>query len=355
MHEVKEVVKDITVVPSTSSPVVEDEDVSEEEAMRNQPVIPLTMSDKLTKMVNNLGSEISKEKSLKVPAIDLMLRIQAALDECGSFPENSTVDILDIINMIPDKSTVAWKEKLDSGTEIDSCETKTLAQSITKESHTKDQERKQEAKDIWIMQKCTKILQNASRTYEFASKTAAGLANLAGMCDGGKDFKDMMNVVVRLPAMIQQQAEVKIKEAEERKAAIQDRMEIISIKNLDQLMVATILPKFKEEWEDQQFEATKYLVAIFEFWLRKGMFPEQKPDIHSIAVKFRCSHMQLQKYLRGYHKPPSVQQPMVQRRKRQRVMLFEEMDDVDTENIAPKKRLKIRKNRLHKQLGVFWL
>ena len=107
----------------------------------------------------------------------------------------------------------------------------------------------------------------------------------------------MMNIVVGLPAMVQQQAEAKIKEVEERKVVIQDRTEIVSIKNLDQLMVATILPKFKEEWEDPQLEATKYMAAIFEFWLRKGMFPERKPDIHSIAVKFRCSHTQLQKYL----------------------------------------------------------
>ena len=117
------------------------------------------------------------------------------------------------------------------------------------------------------------------------------------MCDCGKDFKDMMNIVVRFSAMIQQQAEAKIKEAAERKVTIQDRMEIVSIKNINQLMVATILPKFKEEWEDPQFEATKYLAAIFEFWLRKGMFRERKPNIHNIAVRFRYSHMQLQKYL----------------------------------------------------------
>ena len=72
----------------------------------------MTMFDKLTKAVNNLGSEVSKEKSLKLPMIDLMLRIQAALDECGSFTENSTVNILSIINMILDKSTVAWKKKV---------------------------------------------------------------------------------------------------------------------------------------------------------------------------------------------------------------------------------------------------
>ena len=177
--------------------------------MGSQLVILLTMVDKLTKTVNDLGSKIRKEKSLKVPAIDLMLRIQSALDEFGLFLENNTVDILDIINMIPDKSMVAWKEKLDGATEIDSCETKTLVQSVTKKSHTKDQERKQEAKDVWITQKCTEVLQNASRTYEFTAKTAAGLADLTGMCDSGKDFKDMMNVVVGLPSMIQQLAEAK--------------------------------------------------------------------------------------------------------------------------------------------------
>ena len=75
----------------------------------------------------------------------------------------------------------------------------------------------------------------------------------------------MMNIVVRLPGMIQQQVEAKIKEAEERKGAIQDRTEIVNIKNLDQLMAATILPKFKEEWEDPEFEATKYLAVIFKF------------------------------------------------------------------------------------------
>ena len=120
---------------------------------------------------------------------------------------------------------------------------------------------------MYITQKCAEILQNASKMYEFVAKTAAGLADLAGMSDGGMDFKDMMNVVVGLLSMIQQQAETKIKEAEEKGAKVQDRIESVSIKNLDDLMTATILPIFKEEWEDPQFEATKYLTAIFEFWL----------------------------------------------------------------------------------------
>ena len=167
--ETKKLVEDITVIPSMSQPVMEDKEISTEEPMESQSVIT-TMFDKLTKAVNNLGSEVSKEKSLKLPAIDLMLRIQVALDECGSFQENSTVNILDIINMIPDKSTVAWKKKLEGGTEIDSYETKTLAQLIAKESQIKDEERKQEAKDIWVMQKCTEILQNASKMYSMHQK-----------------------------------------------------------------------------------------------------------------------------------------------------------------------------------------
>ena len=51
------------------------------------------------------------------------------------------------------------------------------------------------------------------------------LADLAGLCDGGSDFKDVMNAVVRLPSMIQQQAEIKIKEAEEKGTKVQDKIE----------------------------------------------------------------------------------------------------------------------------------
>ena len=295
-YEMKELVEDIAVIQSMSQPVRKDEEISDEESMESQPV-KMTMVDKLAKVVNNSGNKIKNEENLKIPPIDLMLRIQAALDECNVFPENTTVNIFDIINMIPHKSALVWKEKLNGGMEIDSYEAKALAHLVTRESHMKDQERKQETKNVYITQKCIEILQNASKTYKFVVKTAAGLADLAGMCDGGRDFKDMMNIVVGLPGMIQQQAEAKIKEAEEKEAKVQDRTELVSIKNLDFLMTATILAKFKEEWEDPQFKATKYLAAIFEFWLRKGIFPERRPDIHNIAVKFRCSHTELQKYL----------------------------------------------------------
>ena len=180
----------------------------------------------------------------------MLLQIQVALDECKAFPENTTIDILDIITMIPDKSALAWKEKLNGEMEIYSYEAKTLASSITREGYTKDQQRNQETKDVYITQKCAEILQNASKMYKFAAKTAVGLADLAGMCDGGNNFRDMMKVVVGLPSMVRQQAEAKIKEAEEREAKVQDKMELITIKNLDHLMTATILPKFKKEWED---------------------------------------------------------------------------------------------------------
>ena len=266
LHDTKKLVEDIAVIPSTSQPVTRNKGISEEEPMENQPRI-MTMVEKLSRVVNNLGDEINKEDSMKIPVIDLLLQIQVALDECKVFPENTTIDILDIINMIPDKSVLAWKEKLNSETEIDSYEAKTLAHLITREGYTKDQQRNQETKDVYITQKCAEILQNASKKYEFAAKTAAGLADLASMCDDGNNFRDMINMVVSLQSMVKQQAEAKIKEAEEREAKVQDKTELITINNLDHLMTVMILPKFKKEWEDPQFEATKYLAVIFEFWL----------------------------------------------------------------------------------------
>ena len=65
---------------------------------------------------------------------------------------------------------------------------------------------------------------NAAKTYEFTSKTAAGLADLAGMCDSRADFKDMMSLVVALPSKIQQQAEIKMKEAEEKGTRVNDKI-----------------------------------------------------------------------------------------------------------------------------------
>ena len=195
------------------------------------------------------------------------------------------------------------------------------------------------------MQKCVEILQNAAKTYEFVAKTAVGLADLAGMCDGGADFKDMMSIVVGLPSKIQQQAEMKIKEAEEKGMGIHDKIESVNIESLDELMMATILPKFDEEWEHPHYEPTKYLVVLFEYWLCKGMFPDKKQNVHQIAVKFKCSITVLQSYLCGYVKPPHMQEPKVEQPKRKRVISFEETDE-DTENIAPRRRLRLRKRKL---------
>ena len=90
------------------------------------------------------------------------------------------------------------------------------------------------------MQKCVEIPQNAAKTYEFASKTAVELADLAGMCDSRADFKEMMSIVVGLPSKIQQQAEMKIKEGEEKGTGIHDKIESVNIESLDELMTATI-------------------------------------------------------------------------------------------------------------------
>ena len=268
--------------------MVKSDEISVEEPIEDQPV-RMNMVDKLVKVASNLGNEVKNKENIKIPALDLMLRIQAAPNERNVFPEYTTIYILDIINRIPDKSALVWKEKLNDKTGIDSYQARALAHSLSKESHTKEQERKQERKDVYITQKCAEILQNAAKTYEFAAKTADGLADLAGMCDGGMDFKDMMNVIVGLPSKIQQQVETKIKEAEEKGAKVHNRKESVSIKNLDDLMMATILPKFKEEWEHPQYEDTKYLAVFFEYWFRKGMFKERRPNVHHIAVKFKCS------------------------------------------------------------------
>ena len=61
---------------------------------------------------------------------------------------------------------------------------------------------------------CAEILQNASKTYEYASRMAAGLADLVGMCEDRTKFNQMMKIVVGLPNLIQQQAGPKVKEAE---------------------------------------------------------------------------------------------------------------------------------------------
>ena len=77
------------------------------------------------------------------------------------------------------------------------------------------------------------------------------------MCDDTTDFKSMMNIVVGLPTIIQQQAEMKIREAKEKVSGVHNRLESFNIENLDQLMEVTVLPRFDEKWEQPQHEPTK--------------------------------------------------------------------------------------------------
>ena len=42
---------------------------------------------------------------------------------------------------------------------------------------------------------------------------------------------------------------MKIKEAKEKGTGIYAKIELVNIKSLDELMTATILPRFDEEWE----------------------------------------------------------------------------------------------------------
>ena len=241
----KSQVDSIVPTSSTSQHTAESFGAPMEEIVEENP-FKMNMQEKLIKATNELGGEVKSEENIQVPAIGLLLRIQAALDEQQIFPENSTINILDIINEIPDKSSTAWQEKL-KGEMIDSHQARALTGSLIKEWQVREQERKQQRQDVYITQKCAEILQNAAKTYEFASKTASGLADLAGMCDNRTDFKNMMNIVVGLPAVIQQQAEMKIREEKEKMSGIYDEAEFFDIENLDQLMEAIVLPRFDEE------------------------------------------------------------------------------------------------------------
>ena len=106
----KSQVEDIAVAPSTSQPMVKSDEISMEETFEEHP-LRINMVDKLVKAASNLGNEVRNEENIKIPAIDLLLRIQVALDEHQVFPENTTIDILEIINRIPDKSALAWQVK----------------------------------------------------------------------------------------------------------------------------------------------------------------------------------------------------------------------------------------------------
>ena len=332
-----------SIVPTSSTSQHMEGSVEDpmEEIVEENP-LKMNMQEKLIKATKELGGEVKSKENIQVPAIGLLLRIQAALDEQQIFPENSTTNILDIINKIPDKNTITWQEKL-KGETIDSQQARALTDSLIKVWQVREQERKQQRQDIYITQKCVEILQNTAKTYEFASKTASGLADLAGMCDDRTDFKNMMNVVVGLPTIIQQQAEMKIREVKEKVSGFYDGAESFNIENLDQLMGVTVLPTFDEEWDQPQHEPTKYLAVLFEYWLHRSMFPNEKPKIHQIVVKFRCSVLALQGYIRGYVKPPSTRKAEMEQHKRKRVVVFEEESDRDEENMVPRRTLKLRK------------
>ena len=125
----------------------------------------INMVDKLVQAANNLENKVRNEENIKIPAIDSLLQIQAVLDKCQVFPENNTIDILEIINRIPDKSALAWQERL-SGEMIDSHRAKALVDSLLKESKAKEQEKKQRRKDTYMMQKCVEMLQKLMNSHQ---------------------------------------------------------------------------------------------------------------------------------------------------------------------------------------------
>ena len=135
MQEVK-VPKDITVATSTSQPMIKNDEVRMEEILKEH-TSRINMVDKLVQAANNLENKVRNEENIKIPAIDLLLQIQAALDERQVFPENNTVNILEIINRIPDKSVLVCQEKLN-GEMIDSHQAKAPVDSLSKESKAKE-------------------------------------------------------------------------------------------------------------------------------------------------------------------------------------------------------------------------
>ena len=100
-----------SVVPtlSTSQHTAESIGASMEE-IDEENTLKFNMQEKLIKATNELGGEVESEESIQVPAIGLLLRIQVALDERQIFPKNSTVNILDIINKIPDENATRGKK-----------------------------------------------------------------------------------------------------------------------------------------------------------------------------------------------------------------------------------------------------
>ena len=85
-YEMKEGVEDIAVSPWMSQLMIKSDEISVEGPIENEPV-RMNMVDKLVKAVSNLGNKVKNKENLKIPAIDLMLQIQAALDEHNVFPE----------------------------------------------------------------------------------------------------------------------------------------------------------------------------------------------------------------------------------------------------------------------------
>ena len=137
-------VEDIDVATSTSQSMVKSDEVGMEETFE-ECTSRINMVDKLVQAANNLENEVRNKENIKIPAIDLLLRIQAALDECQVFPENNTVDILEIINRIPDKSALAWQERLN-GEMIGSHQAKALIDPYRKKAGQRNRKRNNKEK-----------------------------------------------------------------------------------------------------------------------------------------------------------------------------------------------------------------
>ena len=83
-------VEDTDVATSTNQPMIKSDEVRMEETLEEH-TLRINMVDKLVQAANNLENKVRNKENIKIPAIDLLLQIQAVLDECQVFPENNTV------------------------------------------------------------------------------------------------------------------------------------------------------------------------------------------------------------------------------------------------------------------------
>ena len=85
------------------------------------------------------------------------------------------------------------------------------------------------------------------------------------------------------------------------------------------------------------------------------MFLERKHDVHNIAVKFENSPYASVEILVGISQTTKDVTINGTIKKKMKGHAFEELDEVEIENVVSKLKFKVRRKKLHKCLGVLLL